>query len=281
MVRTRLVALAGAALIAATASSTAADLPKIPPVYDPPPPPPVAIGAGWYLRGDVGVTNQKFRRLTHAELDLLPFEWIDKGKFRPAASVGLGLGYQFNSWFRADVTGEYRTSSNFKALDRYPDAGLPGGFGFNDFSAKKSEWLFLANGYLDLGTWHGFTPYVGAGLGAAKVEIRDFRDFNALRNVDARAPNGGRWNLAWALHAGFAYDLTDQLKLDVGYRFVHLGKGRTGGPPRAAGAANTTTQPWVFNDIYSHDVRAGLRWTFAAPSAISPAPWSDSLIRKY
>ncbi|MCG6121655.1 MAG: porin family protein [Microvirga sp.] len=281
MERIRLVALAGATLLAATAHSFAADLPKAPPIYDPPPPP-VAIGGGWYLRGDVGVTNQQFRKLTHAELDLLPFEWLDKGKFRSAATIGVGVGYQINSWFRTDVTGEYRTSSNFKARDRYPDAGLPGGFGFNDFTAKKTEWLGLVNGYLDLGTWSGFTPYVGAGVGLAKVDISDFRDFNALRNVDARAPNGGRWNVAWALHAGFAYDLSHQLKLDVGYRFVSLGKGRTGGPPRVVGAAGgVTTQPWVFNDIYSHDVRAGLRWTFAAPAPIHPGTWSDPIIRKY
>ncbi|TVR06053.1 MAG: porin family protein [Salinarimonadaceae bacterium] len=281
MERIRLAAIAAATLLAATTPSLAADI-AIAAIHDDPPAPPIAIGGGWYLRGDVGVTNQKFRVLTHAELDLFPFEWLDKGKFRPATTIGAGFGYQFNSWFRADVTGEYRSSSNFTARDRYPDAGLPGGFGYNDFSATKSELLTLVNAYLDLGTWSGFTPYIGVGGGFARVDIKNFRDWNELRNVDARAPNGSRWNFAWALHAGFAYDLTDQLKLDVGYRFVSLGKGRTGGPPRAIGAAGGfTTQPWVFNDIYSHDIRAGLRWTFGGPTAVASLPWNDSLIRKY
>ena len=35
----------------------------------------------------------------------------------------------------------------------------------DDYTAKKPEWLALVNVYVDLGTWHGITPFVGAGIG--------------------------------------------------------------------------------------------------------------------
>jgi hypothetical protein len=63
---------------------------------------------------------------------------------------GVGIGYQFNQWLRADLTGEYRMASNFHGLD----ITTAGGTTFPDsYSASRSEWLFLANVYADLGTW--------------------------------------------------------------------------------------------------------------------------------
>ena len=40
----------------------------------------------------------------------------------------------------------------------------------------KSEWLVLANAYVDLGTWWCITPFVGAGVGAARVSIANYTD---------------------------------------------------------------------------------------------------------
>jgi len=31
--------------------------------------------------------------------------------------------------------------------------------------------LLLANAYVDIGTWHGVTPYVGAGIGGALGQV--------------------------------------------------------------------------------------------------------------
>lgn len=274
------IALAGAALLTSGSTAIAADLPAPPPVYEPAPPP-VAIGGGWYLRGDVGVTNQKLRKITQTELDRLPHQWIDKGKFKPATTIGLGVGYQFNSWLRTDITGEFRTMSAFRARDSYDDQ-TTGRIEYNTFRAKKEEWLALANIYLDLGTWGGFTPYIGAGIGAANVRISNFTDYNT-NGVVAAAPAGTRTNFAWALHGGFAYQMSDNLLLDMGYRYVNLGKGQTGGPPRRVTPSNEepfTTSPWVFNNLHSHDIRVGLRWMLDAPQA-APAYWDEPVIRKH
>ena len=86
---------------------------------------------------------------------------------------GLGLGYKFNDWFRVDVTGEYRGKANFHGSD---SVTFTGGIGVDNYSGSKSEWVFLANAYVDLGTWWCMTPYIGAGVGGANIKIIGFRD---------------------------------------------------------------------------------------------------------
>ena len=98
---------------------------------------------------------------------------IDKG-FDAAPLFGLGIGYTINNWLRVDVTGEYRGKANFHGLDV---GAIPGG-GFADdrYFGSKSEWTFLFNGYVDLGTWWNITPFIGAGVGVSRNTISNFGD---------------------------------------------------------------------------------------------------------
>lgn len=281
------IALTGAALLTTGSATLAADLPAPPPVYEPAPPP-VAIGGGWYLRGDVGVTQQHLKDLTNVDLDARVINAGDsidfiKQSFNPAATIGVGVGYQVNNWFRADVTGEYRTRSRYSATEQIlrPD-GTTAANGVNYFDAAKTEWVGLANAYLDLGTWGGLTPYVGAGIGFARVRISHFRDINLTPGnpTVATAPAGARTNFAWALHTGFAYQFSDTMKMDVGYRYLNMGKGQTGGPARDQNGGGTSQTPWVFNNLHSHDIRVGLRWMLAAPQSTT-AYWDEPVIRKH
>jgi opacity protein-like surface antigen len=52
----------------------------------------------------------------------------------------------------------------------FPNSSLPGGFnpGTNEYTADTQSWVGLFNGYIDLGTWHCITPYVGGGIGFAQ-----------------------------------------------------------------------------------------------------------------
>ena len=45
----------------------------------------------------------------------------------------------------------------------------------------KTEWLFLTNAYIDLGTWWCVTPFIGAGIGASRNTISNFMDQGATR----------------------------------------------------------------------------------------------------
>ena len=84
----------------------------------------------------------------------------------PPPLAGVGAGYRFGRWFRADVVGEYRSAAAFTGLERYRDARLPLGYGTDEYTASKRELAVLLNGYVDLGNWYGLTPFLGAGVGA-------------------------------------------------------------------------------------------------------------------
>jgi opacity protein-like surface antigen len=188
------------------------------------------------------------------------------------------VGYQFNNWFRADVTGQYRGNSNFKGTDLFQsfDAGGPAP-AFDTYSASKSELLFLANVYADLGTWWCVTPFIGAGIGASRVTISNFTDAGG---IPLGFPNGGpsfayalqcsKWNFAWAAHAGLAYKVSPNLTVELAYSYVDLGNGATGGSASFDGALT----PYVFNfkNITSQDLTLGVRWNLDSPPVYAPPP---------
>src|SRR3954468_11509638 len=134
-----------------------------PPAYAPPPV--VEDFGGWYLRGDIGFSNQRVERLTNV-LDANNTTSSQNLSFNSAGILGVGAGYRFNNWFRADVTGEYRGKSNFHGLDIVSFNGAV--IGTDEYRASKSEWLVLANAYVDLGTWWCMTPFIGAGVGTSR-----------------------------------------------------------------------------------------------------------------
>ena len=146
----------------------------------PPPyaPPVVEDFGGWYLRGDIGFSNQRVDRLNNA-LDRNNTSSVQTNNFNTAGIFGLGVGYKVNNWFRADVTGEYRGNSQFFGTDRITYAG---GVGTDTYHATKNEWVVLANAYVDLGTWWCITPFIGAGVGGARVAINGFTDQGIANN---------------------------------------------------------------------------------------------------
>src|SRR3954452_1761764 len=114
----KVVTIAATAMAISTAAM-AADLPPIMPMQVRAPVATEDFG-GWYLRGDVGVGRQEFREFNHTQTNqafVWPASWrIDQKDIKDAAFVGFGVGYQFNNFLRADVTGEYRASSKGKAI---------------------------------------------------------------------------------------------------------------------------------------------------------------------
>jgi len=269
---TRSLAAAVAAVLLAMPAARAADLPPLaPPQY------PVAEFSGWYLRGNVGMTNQEVNSLKLVPLpaafanDTLttPFLNFDSSSF-----FGLGVGYQFNHWLRADVTGEFRSKAHFhgQIVDKSGGITLP-----DDFTASKSEWLFLANAYVDLGTWWCVTPFVGAGIGTSRNTIHNFMDTGATMSGTGGIPiisttyfnDASKWNFAWALYAGMAYQVTPAFTIEFAYRYVNLGKATTG-TPHAFDGTVIPTSPFVFDTLTSNDFMLGLRWRLGEPDYAPP-----------
>jgi opacity protein-like surface antigen len=189
------------------------------------------------------------------------------------------VGYQVNRWFRFDVTGEYRGDSTFLAQDRYPgsdgfnhvDVDIPGNFnpGTNEYTADIQSWVGLFNGYIDLGTYHCITPYVGGGVGFASISVNGLKDVNVPNQSVFYAQSNTETNFAWAVYGGLAYDVTPSLTLDLSYRYTDLGDASSGRVTAFDGSSSYKSLN--INDITSNDVMLGVRWKFGCCGA-APAP---------
>jgi opacity protein-like surface antigen len=276
---------AGAASLLSSAAF-AADMPSImPPPQVSYAPPPVEDFGGWYLRGDIGFSNQNVNNVRDTNSAAYNNVAVAQtSSFGSAGIYGGGVGYQFNNWFRADVTGQYRGKSNFTGLDVVTGVGPGAGFvGTDNYAATKSEILFLANAYADLGTWWCVTPFVGAGIGGARVSVGNFTDTGDAIGAGGQshsldyAGTASKWNFAWALHAGLAYKVTPGLTVELAYSYVNMGNGLTGPSNSFDQVTNTTHAPFSFNNITSNDVTLGLRWELNTPQVYAPPP---PLVRK-
>ncbi|ABD89637.1 outer membrane protein [Rhodopseudomonas palustris] len=259
---------AGAASLLPITGAFAADMPIAPPPAMYAPPPPEDFG-GWYLRGDIGMTNQdlKFKDTGTASYEDRGFESSSSALF------GLGVGYQFNNWFRADVTGQYRGKATLHGATNIYTS--PSQILADNYSGNKSEILVLANAYVDLGTWWCVTPFVGAGVGMANVKISGFRD-DGVGYLPGSVPvlsttyydDVSKWNFAWAAHAGLAYKVTPNVTLELAYSYVDMGSVNMAGWTNYAHASGQSA--YQLKNITSNDVKLGVRWNFDSAPIYAP-----------
>lgn len=263
-----LVAAGAASLLSSMAF--AADMAIAPP---PMPYAPIADFGGWYLRGDIGMTNQKIKSLNNPDPNAVLFTPVGMG-FDSSTLFDLGIGYQFNNWFRADFTAQWRGRANFHG-SQFTDA-FAGSALVDNYSGSKSEAVFMAHGYVDLGTWWSVTPFIGAGIGTSYNRISGFRDDGLRNDLGVPGPSSvvyaadnGKWNFAWALHAGLAYRVTPSVTLELGYSYMNLGDATTGANSNFGGGA-TAQFPWTMKNITSNDFTLGVRWDLYSPPVYSP-----------
>jgi opacity protein-like surface antigen len=220
-----------------------------------PPPPslegygqPVELGTGWYLRGDIGYTDYTPPRDRFFGTPSLPA--LVGERLEHTFSVGGGIGYQVNEWFRADATVDYRNRAEFTGIRPLSASGLA----YVRDDGELDSVSFMLNGYVDLGTWSGITPYLGAGIGLASNRLNDVRRYtyvggaiDSLATVETKTTN----NLAWALMGGVSAKVGSGFAVDLGYRYIHLGDVRT----RWDSAAGIKTDA-----LQAHEVRLGARY---------------------
>ena len=237
-----------------------------PPVVEAPPVQQIAYEepsyGGWYIRGDIDYHGLRFKGADYILYGAPGVNGsFDSGKLKGAFSLGGGVGYQVNKYFRTDITGDYLFKSSFR--------GSTSGFCGNGNPCVSSDTssftalLLLANAYADLGTYHGITPYVGFGIGGAHVKWDDL--INNDDDGSFRHEGGKGWRFAYAAMAGASYCVTSNAKLDVGYRYAHMEGGRMFGYAVGGG-------PGYDKGIDMHEVRGGLRYQFGKSDCSEPEP---------
>lgn len=243
-----------AATVAAISPALAADMPE-PPMIEPTPPivyeePDMG---GWYIRGDVDYHITKFKGADYITYGPpAGTNTFTTGSIANSWSAGGGIGYKVNKYFRVDATADYLLRTSFSGST----SGTCGGAPCTSTDTSTFEALVLmANAYADLGTYNGFTPYVGVGIGGAKVHWSTLaNDIGGTVTYHAGANN---WRFAYAAMVGVSYCLTDKVDVDVGYRYTHITGGRMFQLDAGGGAG-----PGFDRGMDNHEVRAGLRYNF-------------------
>jgi opacity protein-like surface antigen len=246
-----------------------------------PPPLPVAAGQlGIYVAPKfiIGFTQMQGMKTNgvYAPYTEVPFSHKIGNKTDNAFGGALAVGYDFNKKFQVPVRTELEYSifsevSGKKSSDNFLDYGPN-----YSASAKQKlqiQTLFL-NAYYDFHNDTAFTPYIGGGLGLAFINSKGSFTYAvqppAVTDDFKYALSPGSknsTNFAWNIGAGVAYDINDNISLDLGYRFAGLGKAET---KSASGVFDVNVQnadvsltaKGKTSNVYMHQVMLGLRFTF-------------------
>lgn len=269
--------LFGAVILGLTMPAQAADLDSIISLPNAPTVKPVEIGSGWYLRGDIGYTaeleNDGGSFNTYSGANGYRAGTLNSESYDDKMAISVGVGYRINDMLRTDATLDIiRGDYAFTGTGRDRCAGAPANTtcsfaGNTDYTGYSA----MLNAYVDLATISGFTPYVGAGAGFTKVQWD-------TTTINGECVNGGGacgatadvaniheglsdWRPTWAVMAGLSYDVSNQVKVDLGYRYSQISGGNAYGYDETSMGRGASGVQGRFGDIARHEARVGVRLT--------------------
>ncbi len=259
MVSVRLLISATAAAMVST-TALAADMPQ--PL--PPPPqyayqPPLMVmeqpEGAWYLRGDIGIgiTNQFDLTYLPSPPDVGNGFVFDQHSWADTVFFDAGVGYEWNSWLRFDVTAGYRDRTQVNARGTY-NAAADG----DSYQGYLRSWIVLANAYIDFGTWNCLTPFLGVGVGGAYNQMADLVDMGIGTTGHGFGRNSTNLSPAYAFYAGLDYDVTKNFIVELSYRYLNYGS-VTDAIDCVPGCA---ADSYKFSNLSSNDFMLGMRWRF-------------------
>lgn len=216
-------------------------------------------GQDWYARVDFGFAPWVESGTPNATVGGSLSIDFDEARFTKPFSGGIGVGYRLTEMFRTDLTAEFSQGdfdgSAFETLPCAPTEAAATSCR-HDFTSQYWAAGVMANAYADFGTVLNVSPYLGAGIGATYMQwgevsahSRCVAGGQACLQDDyatSRMSGKGSWRFTYALMAGASYDLTDRVKLDMGYRFSRIDDGAMYGSGSDDG-------------IQRHEFRVGLR----------------------
>lgn len=149
-----------------------------------------------------------------------------------AAGVSTQLNYGF---LRTEL--EYSRNEDAKSIT----GGKNGG---TDFSKLESQSLML-NAYYDIDTGTKFTPYVGAGIGYSKL-----KGHYTVTTANTTFSESD-YKFTWQAGVGIAYAVNDNLSLDLGYRYVDMGKIKKNYKPGSSYRFNVDANEFMLGARYA------------------------------
>ncbi|MDR2827651.1 MAG: porin family protein [Candidatus Adiutrix intracellularis] len=164
-----------------------------------------------------------------------------KSVFGLGLSVGTDFSYSTSLPIRLEVEYLYHGKNKFDNVNNNVIQSF-------DISSHS----FLANAFFDIDIDTAFTPYVGGGLGLAYVNTDSVTNFLGNFPPIISLKHSG-WNFAWNVGGGVAWSLSESMTLDLGYRYVDLGRSDTGFQylPNVGSSV----------DLTAHELSLGLRFS--------------------
>ncbi|MEM9277991.1 MAG: outer membrane beta-barrel protein [Pseudomonadota bacterium] len=217
---------------------------------------PVEFGSGWYLRGDISF-NLEARQETSSQF-INSLGATTEAEYEDVIGYRVGFGYILNPSIRLEVAAEQTFDSEFDGsigvnltgLELQTVGGVTGQvpvnniFGVEVIEADYDATNIMFNGYYDLPKIGHFTPYVGAGVGLSRIEFNERRTLTCIPDSTqtcgppAAGAQGARvddvvildteevtYQFAYQLSVGTAYELSENLDLDVGYSYFSTNDG--------------------------------------------------------
>ena len=162
------------------------------------------------------------------------------------AGSGMGL--------RGEVVVGYHSERELTGLPDATDTGYVVG-------ANLSSYTLMANVYKDFGDMSGFTPYLGLGVGMAYHVMDDVTVTGEPTVGNFAFAGNSDLSFAWSIMAGVGIALRDNWMLDIGYRYMDLG--RVTSQHHVVSSSTTAGDPVLkVDNLRSHEIKAGLRYNF-------------------
>ena len=244
--------------------------------------PDTGTAAGWYLRGAVGYEKSlaaDFSDINCASTNPPSLFGCANGNNGQAIGaygdfghfplVEAAVGRQLLPWLRADLSVAYRFNMDYDGNANF----IPPSVGYRQpVSAKVDSLSGMVNLFVDINgllagkkLWR-FQPYVGGGAGFSYNRMGQmtflFPDNTGAHKVSI-TPSGDRKDFAFMLAVGTGVILTEQLSLDIAYRYFDLGRVETSPGNmymnhRPAGIAINGIE----SHLRTHGLTLGLRYQF-------------------
>ena len=178
-------------------------------------------------------------------------------------NISAAIGFDFSKVSKVNARAEleytYKDKATFAPnissaiLNGVDFSNLTEGFPSFLVNELRTQSLML-NGYYDFKNKSKFTPYLSAGVGVSRIENKVSINPEALgtsENITTDTNN----NFTWTAGAGVAYKVTENVALDLAYRYVDAGETDVSQSIGGIKLKNTA-------DLVSHDYSLGVRYNF-------------------
>ena len=188
------------------------------------------------------------------------------GEFGTVAALEVGIGGTLAPALRIEALVEVRPSLTFSGRANYLDPELR-----QSVSVDLSVVSGMVAAYADLPALGlprlgPFAPFVGAGLGVARIRTGETRMiFPATTTI---VPGGHRTGFAWMVTAGVATALSESTTLDLAWRYSDLGAAETATGGGRVVWRDGSREPLMLNQgasearLRSHGLRLSVRHEF-------------------